>query len=276
MEKKEKVLVVLVIILSIFVILLSSYFIYDKVLNKETENNINENINEGNSPTEDNEKIDITKKFKLENNGVVESDLNEVFDMLGLYEYYHSNLYTSFDSDNECLNYYMSQDDYKKNSKEIFAWHVITHEMGTDTGQTAIIRDVDGDGKADIDACGGAADCGSIRISDANKIIKIYNLTGMNEYLSEMPEPYKDAEYLINYYTLTGMHPIMCNIETKHNVIAEYNELKNLIITDTQHVTEYGFYEESEQIKSQKEKIVTYTFEKDSDGNYYLDSVNVK
>lgn len=46
MEKKENMLVGLVIILSILVVALSSYIIYDKVLSKENENNVINN-NEG-------------------------------------------------------------------------------------------------------------------------------------------------------------------------------------------------------------------------------------
>jgi len=50
MEKKENMLMVLVIILSIFVIFLSSYLIYDKVLNKDNnvDNNTNNNITQNN------------------------------------------------------------------------------------------------------------------------------------------------------------------------------------------------------------------------------------
>ena len=267
-------LIVIIVILSALCILFATGTISFNS-NKETDNVINENVND-NYQSDNNKNVDVTKKFKLENNGVDENDLNEAFDILGLYEYYNSNLYTSFDEDKECLNNYISQNDFRKNNKEIFAWYALTHDMGTNTGQTEIIRDVDGDGKADIAACGGAADCGSIKISDANKIITLYKLTGMDEYLDEMPEPYKNTEYLINYYTLTGMHPIMCNIKINHNVEAKYNENNNLVIIDTQNVTEYGFFEESEQIKSQKDKIVTYNFKKDSNNIYYLDNVNVK
>lgn len=263
-------LIIIICILATFCILLATGIINFK---SNSVNDSNQNINDNNQVDEG---IDITKKFKLENNGVNEDDLNEVFDMLGLYEYYHSSQYSSFNSSNECLNNYISQDDFRKNSKEIFAWYSLIHNMKTDTGHTAIIRDVDDDGIADVNACGGAADCGSIRISDANKIIDLYKLTGMEEYLDEMPEPYKNAEYLINYYTLTGMHPIMCNIESSHNLSAKYDSDNNLIITDEQNVTEYGLFDESEQVKSQDDKSVTYTFKKDSENKYYLDNVSVE
>lgn len=263
-------LIIIICILTTFCILLATGTINFKSNNV---NDSNQNINDNNRVDED---VDITKKFKLENNGVDEDSLNEVFDMLGLYEYYHSSQHSSFNSLNECLNNYISQDDFRKNSKEIFAWYSLTHNLETDTGHTAIIRDVDDDGIADVDACGGAADCASIRISDANKIIALYKLTGMDEYLDEMPEPYKNAEYLINYYTLTGMHPIMCNIESSHNLSAKYDSNNNLIIIDKQNVTEYGLFDESEQVKSQDDKSVTYTFKKDSENKYYLDNVSVE
>ena len=271
-------LVVIIVILLTLVVLLATgniNFQSTEVNNGSDENskvtdNNNEIANDNNGNNYD------ENKFKLQNDGVEEKDLNEVFDILGLYEYYHHELYSSFNTGNECLNYYISDNNYKNNSKKIFAWYINLHNMGTNTGQTAKIRDIDGDGKADIDACGGAADCGSIRISDANKVIKLYGLTGLSDELKEMPEPYRNAEYLINYYSLSGMHPITCNIKTNHNVSVKYSDNKNIVITDEQTVTEYGFFEETEQIKSQKKQSVTYDLKKDTDGNYYLNNVIVK
>ena len=277
-QKNNKGVIALLIVIIVILLVLCVLFATGTISfnsNNVDNNDIQENAS-GNNQLDDNENIDDTKKFKFKNNDVSEEDLNEVLDILGLYEYYHSELYSSFDDNNECLNNYISQKDFRKNSKEIFALYSLIHEMDTDTGHTEIIRDVDGDGKADIDACGGAADCESIKISDANKIIALYNLTGIDKYLGEMPEPYKNSEYLINYFTLTGMHPIMCDIKTNHNVEAKYDDNNNLIIIDTQNVTEYGSFEEAEQIKSQKDRVVTYTLKKDNNNKYYLDNVNVK
>ena len=110
--------------------------------------------------------------------------------------------------------------------------------------------------------------------SDANKIIKLYGLTDMDDQFVEMLAPYTD-EYIINYYNLSGMHPITCNISTKHDITAEYDNEKNIIIIDNQNVTEYGYLGEFDQVKSQKDQIVTYVLKKDND-DYYLDSVNVE
>lgn len=264
-------LIAIIVILSTLCILFATGIIsfksndIDNNKNITGDNNIESDVN-----TNDN------KKFKLKNNDVTEVELNEVFNILGLNEYYHSNQYETFDENKECLNNYISQNDFRNNNKEIFAWYALTHDMYTNTGQTEIIYDTNGDGQADVTACAGAADCGSIKKSDANKIIELYKLTNIEEYLDEMPEPYKNIEYIINYHELTGMHPIMCNIKIEHNIEAEYNESKNIVIIDRQNVLEYGSFEESDQIKTKKERVVTYNFKKDNNNKFYLDNVNVK
>lgn len=215
---------------------------------------------------------DITKKFKLDNQNVEEKDLNVVLDMLGLYEFYRNDyILEDFNDDNECLNYYVSNSNFRNNSKEIFIWYATSHNLTT--YREGALMDVDNDGKGDISVYN-CADCGSIIKSGADKIIKLYKLSGMDEYLGEMPEPYKELDYTINYYELSGMHPMVCNIETSHNLDVKYGDNKKIIVTDNQNVVEYEFVDD--KVKNEKSQIVTYDFVKDSDGNYYLSNVNVK
>ncbi len=235
---------------------------YNQLIKTETDtlDNITTNNTNSNTTTEIN-------GLKVNNNGVAENDLNTTFDILGIAkssdEVYKDN----------CLNAYISDNNYKSNSKKIFVWYVISHKLETNHGNE-ILRDVDGDGKADVGACGGAADCGTIKKSDATKITKLYGLTNMDDQFEEMLAPYTD-EYMINYYNLSGLHPITCNISTRHNITAKYDNGKDIVVIDNQNVTEYGYLGESDQVKSQKDQTVTYVLKNDNN-DYYLDSVSVK
>lgn len=240
-ERKSTILVILVIILSLLILGLGGYIIYDK-LNTTTENKENLIIN---------------------NVNLSSNDLNIILDILGLDE--------AKSLGNNCMNAYISDNNFKNNSKKIFAWYIISHKLDTNNGQSQIIIDTNEDGTPDVPACGGAADCGSIKKSDADKIIKLYGLINIENQLTEMPEPYTD-EYIINYFNLTNQHPISCNISTKHAMtIKENNNI--VVVTDKQDVTEHDEYE---NIKLQKKQTVTYNLKKDINDNYYLDSVNVK
>lgn len=61
------------------------------------------------------------------------------------------------------MNVYISDNNFKNNSKKIFAWYIISHKLDTNNGQSQIIIDTNEDGTPDVPACGGAADCGSIK-----------------------------------------------------------------------------------------------------------------
>lgn len=261
-EKNNKgviaLLIVIIVILLTLVILLATGTISFKSANT-TDDTTTNNTN-SNTTTEIN-------GLKVNNNGVAENDLNTAFDILGITkssdEVYKDN----------CLNAYISDNNYKSNSKKIFVWYVISHKLETNHGNEILI-DVDGDGKADVGACGGAADCGTIKKSDATKITKLYGLTNMDDQFEEMLAPYTD-EYMINYYNLSGLHPITCNISTKHIITAKYDNGKDIVVIDNQNVTEYGYLGESDQVKSQKDQTVTYVLKNDNN-DYYLDSVSVK
>lgn len=263
-EKNNGGLIALVIVLFLLVLGLGGYIVYDKVLSPSNNKNLN-----GNDTNENATNTTVTEinGLKVNNNSVTENDLNTAFDVLGLAQS-SDEVYK-----NNCLNAYVSDANYKGNSKKIFVWYVISHKLETNHGNE-ILRDVDGDGKADVGACGGAADCGTIKKSDATKIIKLYGLTNMNDQFEEMLAPYTD-EYIINYYNLSGLHPITCNVSTKHDITAKYDDKKNIIIIDNQNVTEYGYLGESDQVKSQKDQTVTYILKNDNN-DYYLDSVSVK
>lgn len=74
MEKKNTGLIVLVIILSLFVLGLGGYIVYDKVLNKPVDTEIKEDVN---NVIEQNESVDYVK---------LENELKENFDVIyGVY-----------------------------------------------------------------------------------------------------------------------------------------------------------------------------------------------
>ena len=262
-KKNNSGLIVLIIFLFLLVLGLGGYIVYDKLILSNNTTNNNESDNTSPSTI-----IEDKDGLKIDNNGLTLSDLNNALDILGIAEP-KEEVY-----DDNCMNSYISDNNFRNNSKEIFVWYVVSHKLGTNYGN-ALTVDTDGDGVNDASACGGAADCGSIRKSDAERIVKLYGLTNMEEQFKEMPAPYTE-QYLINYFNLSHKHPITCNISTKHNLIAKYDNDKNIIIIDKQNVTEYdGYVDMKTQVKSQKDQTVTYTLKKDNT-NYYLDSVEVK
>ena len=276
--KTNKTTIAIISILAVLVLLLGGYIVYDKVL-KEEPNNQNDVGNKNEESTNNNEQNNQninennnSDNFKLNNEGISKKDLNEVLDMLGLKEY---NNKENHNEDNECLNYYVSKQDFRNNSKEIFVWYLSVHNMGTYHEDAMIYVDKDNKIEVSVYNC---ADCGSTTIKNAEKIIGLYKLTGMDKHFGEMPEPYKNTEYTINYFDLSGKHPLMCNIKTSHDIVAKYDNNNNIIITDIQNVTEYEEYYDKieENITNTKNQTVTYEFKKDTTGSYYLSNVEVK
>lgn len=255
-------LILIIIILAVFCILLVTGTISFK--DKDVDNS---NQQSGNTVTDTTDTTIDISELSIKNNGVSEEDLKTAFDILGI-EKSNTEIYK-----NNCLNVYVSDNNYKDNSKKIFIWYFLSHHLETNHGNELLI-DYDGDGKAEVSPCGGAADCGTIKKSDAEKIINLYGLTNMDDQFKDMVAPYTD-EYMINYYTLSGLHPITCNAYLEHDLTAEYDNENNIVIIDNQNVTEYGYLGESDQVKSKKEQTVTYKLKKNNN-DYYLDSVEVK
>lgn len=275
--KNNKTTIAIISILAVLVVLLGGYIVYDKILKEEpnNQNDVGTKNEESTNKEQNNQHLtenNDSDNFKLNNQGIEKEELNQVLDMLGLKEY---NNKENHNEDNDCLNYYVSNQDFRNNSKEIFVWYLSVHNMGTYHEDAMIYVDKDNKIEVSVYNC---ADCGSTTKKNAEKIIGLYKLTGMDKHFGEMPEPYKKTEYTINYFDLSGKHPLMCNIKTSHDVVAKYDNNNNIIITDIQNVTEYEEYYDKieENITSTKNQTVTYEFKKDTTGSYYLSNVEVK
>ena len=87
--------------------------------------------------------------------------------------------------------------------------------------------------------------------------------------LKEQPGISSDYKYVT--HTLVGT----CHYKVNHDLSSKYQDKDSIVITDKQVVTDYD-YPSEDNVKNIIKQKVTYEFEKDSDGNYYLKSVNVK
>lgn len=228
MENKNTGLKILVIILSLLVVALTGYLVYDKVLSKEDNN-------------------DTTNKDEIDT-----ALLNSLYDMLGINN--DNNYY------GDCLNYFISNNNYQNNAQKIFSLYASYKNLNTN-------RHNNENCNSDCEIALSCAECASISKEEGNKIIKLYNLNNLT--LKELPGIDTDYVYV------SGIPVGTCHYKVTHNTNAEYLDKDSVMITDNQVVTDYEWPEES-QINSTKNQTVTYTFEKDNNGNYYLNSVNVK
>ena len=237
-EKNNNGLIALVIVLFLLVLGLGGYIVYDKVLSNDNEtiNNVNNN-----------DEIDTA----------VLNNLYTIVGILPVDQYYR----------NSCLNKAISTNDYKNNAYEIFSWYAYFYNMDSNHYN-------DEKCKLDIECqkALSAAASRTITKENANKILELYNFEETSNSFLKPLSSYDD-EY--SYATQIG-DPPTCRYSIEHDTDSKYLDSNTIRITDKQNITEYGFFEESDQIKSQKEQTVTYDFRKNTEGKYYLESVIVK
>lgn len=230
MERENRNLKVLVIILCVLVLGLGGYFLYDKVLNSNGEKSEVEN-------TEN--QIDIVI-------------LNQLYDTLGINtenEYY-----------GDCLNYFISNNNFQTNSQKIFSLYAAYKKINT-------YRYNDNRCDSECKMALSCTECTSILKEDGDKIISLYNFNNLT--LDQLPGIGTDYVYV------SGIPVGTCHYKVSHDISSKYVDEDSILITDNQVVKDYDYTEE-ENIKTTENQTVTYTFEKDSDGNYYLNNVNVK
>lgn len=111
MDRKNKGLIVLVIILTILVLGLGGYIVYDKVLSKNNDTNINNNDNDiNNNNTDINNNVSNNNDNNSNNDNILDNDENgnkseiitkdELFSLLEGYWYYKSGKYLVAFGDN--------------------------------------------------------------------------------------------------------------------------------------------------------------------------------
>lgn len=254
-KSKNNGLILLVIVLFVLVLGLGGYIVYDKALS-----NNNNQTNTTDNNTNNNSEIDSAV-------------LNNLYDVLGI----NWNTKTLAGHEGElydygnCLNYLLSNNNYKdasttygSNAKRIFA--IYASHINANTSVSRRNSSKCGDECQRQLSC---ADCGSILKTNADKIIRQYNL---NDYkLTELAGFDTDYTYLSSGTQYNGS----CHYDVKHDLNSKYVDNNTIEITDKQVATDYDALDSS-KITSTKNQEVTYTFKKDSDGNYYLSQVSVK
>lgn len=247
MKKNNNILGVLVVLLSIVVLGLTGFIVYDKVLNKDAneENNTQQTTN--------NSEIDSAL-------------LNSLYDTLGIgWKSDYDEIY----NDGDCLNYFLSNNNYKENpntygsnAQRIFALYI--KHIGASTYSSRNNSDKCGEECQRQTFC---ADCGTTLKTSADRVIKLY---GLEDYkLDEL------AGFDTDYAYVTGTPMGTCHYLVKHDLNSKYIDGDSVEIDDKQIITDYVYYE-PEKINSTKNQNVTYTFKKDSNGDYYLNQLAVK
>lgn len=183
------------------------------------------------------------------------SILNNLYSIIGIVS-------NEPNSKNNCLNMYISSNDYKENANKIFSWYAYTHNLET-------YHYNDSKCQADVNCliAYSAATSRTILKEDANKIIKLYNFETI-DFLNPLSS--YDNEY--SYNTQIG-DPPSCDYSIRHDTNSKYLNLTDIRIIDNQDIIEYEFG--SDQIKTTIKQTVTYDFTKNNDGDYYLANVIV-
>ena len=232
-------LVSLVIILGALCILFATGTINFK---NEVDNNSN------------NLSTDNTTQEATNNNEIDSALLNSLYTILGI------NAGEDAYWGGDCLNYFLSSNEYKNNAKQIFGLYAAQNRLST-------YHYEDGSCNEECKKAYSCAECSSISKINANKITKLYSLDNLK--FNELPG-FKDE------YTYTNGIPAgVCHYKVTHNARGSYIDSNSIRITDSQVATDYVFGDDN-KINSTKNQTVTYDFKKDSDGNYYLSQVSVK
>lgn len=248
MENKNTGLKILVVVLSILVVVLSGYLVYDKALSNNEIENVNSDY-----------------KIVINNKSVDEGILNNVLDIIGI-PYYNN-------SSNACLTDAISVNDYSVNAKRIMSFYIDSHDhINIKRPEDKIYSSKE---------CGmGAADCYTISKEDAKKLFDMFNFDG------EITDYFQESTNLKDDYIFWYGHTLgLCDKKINHDIVAEYSseEKKNeyginigadITITDKQEII--NDVNETNNNNEKTERTITYVFKSVTNGGYYLDNVSVK
>lgn len=252
------ILISIIVILSVLCILFAFGIIELKT--KNSNNNRNNNIVEKNKIELNDEHIN-TNDYSNETNKKEENNstlINNLYNFIGI------NWEKSQNGD--CLNYYISNHNYKEYAKNIISLY---HD---NKNNTVTLSEIERD-KCD-ENCKSFSTANDGRVAYKNeieKIIKFYN------FPNEIYSFFTIFNGLDNYYFYMTANPIgSCHYIITHNTNVT-NTINNDVIriTDNQTVIDHAFGDDN-KINSKKNQTVTYEFKKKSDGEYYLDNVVVQ
>ena len=234
-QKNSKGVVALLVILVVALGALCVLFATETI-SLSNKSNANENSNNGNNT-----------QGNTNSNDVDSALANKLYEILGIVD------------KNDCLNYFLSSDNYKTNAKKIFGIYASYNNLNTNHYN-------DGACNEECHKVLSCAECSSIKKTTANKITKLYSLDNLQ--FNELPG------FSDEYAYTNGIPAPICHYGVTHDTIAHYSDSNSITIIDNQVVTDYSY--DHQQINSTKNQTVTYDFKKDSDGNYYLSQVSVK
>ena len=232
---------VIITILSIIVIGLASYIVYDKVISNNNSSNKTDEKENSNTNNEQEKEINS-------------NTLNELYTLINVDPQKEFNYCHTLNLDLLNYNGLISNMD-KETKQRILYWYAVNNKyMATVTGN-------------EYSYCksGMGEECNGLSKENYKKIAKKYNITDDFDELFDNFEKYNGMA-LQTWVNLGG-----CDYNTKHNLNSKYVG-NNIVIEDT--VDYYTFAVENPTKTNTKN--VKYTFNKLSDGTYALYSVESK
>lgn len=229
--------------------------------NNFENNNITDNNGENNNVTDDNvSKEEFTTQ--INNKNVEPETLNYLLKALGIAS-----------SENEYGKVNLSDDISNSNYQEKAGDIIVSYAVEATGNVDSIELPEDYDRTKD-DACLNSVSCAIISEEKAKEIIRLYNFKG------EITDYFYKSSLLDNMYgihfggTLVRGEWNGINAGISHDVISENIDSTNIKITDNQTIKKYNLENPNTIVTTIRN--VTYNFKKDAEGNYYLDSVEIK
>ena len=256
MKKQSNKKVFIFIFFLVFAFIFLGYFLVDRFL-LNSDNNIIDNNDK------DDVETDEIKQNDNEDNGdnsTLEVNRNSIGDVLK-----YLGITVSENSSGACLNIIITDSNYKSNAKDIVSYYSDAYFTFNN------ILNRPSDNIYNSKECdNGSFDCYIISENDAKEFYNFYKFNGkITDYFKTSSN--LDNEYIFMYNNTSKT----CEYEIDHDT-SQTMVGSTLVITDKQKVIEYDLSNENKKIKKTINKTVTYNIKKDSENNYYLDSVAVK
>ena len=250
-KKRNPIMIVLILILLTAIGVALGVFLFNKFGNKD---------NSESETTSVEEPVNVNLNSNTINGGDVDTNiLNSVLNIVGIAS--SNNV-----RNNDLLNYYLSNNDYMDKINDIIAYSAVNSEGNT---SSEINYPEDYDKMSDVGACTDAVNCALISKTDAELLLKRYNLgTDLTKYFYKSSEI--DDVYGIHYEEYNSSLFEGDNLGIIHNVNATVPNNTDISVSDIQTIN----YNENGNMQSIN-KNVTYIFKLGEDNNYYLDSVTV-
>ena len=241
-NKLKKILIVVVVLLALTAVgIVLGFVLFDKFGNK------GENTVEDNSIAENS---NILQANVINNVNVDANDLSAVLSLLGI-----------GDTNIDALTYYVTNENYRDNAKDIITYYAILGSSMTSSYNADDYKD-------DKGACADAEGCAIVSKDDALKIIKLYDFEGtIDDYFYKSES---DEVYGIRYGESLELPQFNgSNLGIGHNLVVKYVGDEDIDIEDTQL---FNYNDDEGQFKSTN-RVVKYTFKKNEDDEYCLNSV---